>query len=628
MGGALLLGTFAPGVSAAGTAAPRVTIVVLPANTTVGDLAGIPGMSVGLMSAGIGQVPAAQTYLDISQGNRINRSLYGSGTPAPHFESVSPEVQRVDSQAWSTIVDRASGAPAELTPGLLVSTLEGAGVGVRTIRAAGSERLVAVDAAGQVRVDRACAAGCPGLTVTRGALADAAALAGRLNGDDLLIAFAKPPPEKDHELAIGIAGSGYHGQLSSESSHTDGLVLSTDIAPTVIDRFHVSVPGEVVGQMITSSGEPDAGALTDLERRLSEVGPRRHTVIGVNLMIWTALALLGAIVGRRRGLRIAIPILAATLAFAPALMLLAPAFDPSELAERLIVGVGAPALALLCVTLVGPWRALALGAAVSVGGYAVDVVTGSYLTTRSLMGPNPSLGVRFYGIGNELEAMVAALSVLGAGAALQAWAPRIERRRAAAVFALAGLVTVIAFAPGRFGADVGAAIDVPVGAAVAVAVCLGAKRGRALLILLVPFAALAALATIDLVTGGDSHLTRTVLQAGGLHSLGDVAERRLRLSAMSFSRYFGNPAFWITVAFVILGMVKRRTVQSWFSGSSYAWAGFAGAVAATLVGTVANDSGALLLMIGTAYVAMGAGVAWAQHDAQAGSGARAGPSVP
>jgi len=520
----------APAASAAAGAAPRVTIVVLPAATTVSDLARIPRMSIGLMSAGIGQVPAAQAYLDISQGNRINRSLYGSGTPAARFDAAGPRVERVDPGAWRRIVERASGAPAELTPGLLGGSLRRAGVAVQVSRAAGSERLIAVDGAGRVGVDNACPAACSGLTVTRGTLATARRLDRELGADDLLVVFARPPAEKDHELAIGIAGDGYAGQLSSGSTHTRGLVLGTDIAPTVLDRLHVAVPAAVAGQMITSSGGLDPGGLADLEQRLSEVGPRRHTVVGVNLMIWTALALLGAIVGRRRGLRIAIPALAATLAFAPALMLIAPVFDPSELAERLIVGAGAPALALLSVRLLGPWGALAVGAGVSVGGYAADVVTGSYLTTRSLMGPNPSLGVRFYGIGNELEAMVAALSMLGTGAALQAWAPRLDPRRAAMAFALVGLAAVIAFAPGRFGADVGAAIDLPVGAAVAVAVCVGATRARALLILAVPFVALAALATADLVTGGDSHLTRSVLQAGGLHNLGDVAQRRLRLS--------------------------------------------------------------------------------------------------
>ena len=38
-------------------------------------------MAVGLLSAGIGSVPAAQTWIDIGQGARLNESLYDEGLP-------------------------------------------------------------------------------------------------------------------------------------------------------------------------------------------------------------------------------------------------------------------------------------------------------------------------------------------------------------------------------------------------------------------------------------------------------------------------------------------------------------------------------------------------------------------
>ena len=41
-------------------------------------------------------------------------------------------------------------------------------------------------------------------------------------------------------------------------------------------------------------------------------------------------------------------------------------------------------------------------------------------------------------------------------------------------------------------------------------------------------------------------------------------------------------------------------------------AGLLGALAATAIGTLANDSGALLLEIGTAYLLVFAGYAWAE----------------
>src|SRR6266511_5786925 len=70
-----------------------VTVVVLPQDTTVRELASA-GLSPAVMSAGIGQVPAEQTYLDISQGNRIDDALYARSLPplpsfwlrVPHWE--------------------------------------------------------------------------------------------------------------------------------------------------------------------------------------------------------------------------------------------------------------------------------------------------------------------------------------------------------------------------------------------------------------------------------------------------------------------------------------------------------------------------------------------------------------
>ena len=93
-----------------------------------------------------------------------------------------------------------------------------------------------------------------------------------------------------------------------------------------------------------------------------------------------------------------------------------------------------------------------------------------------------------------------------------------------------------------------------------------------------------------------------MLDAGGLDELADVAERRLRLSANSFGRAITSP-------FLPLASCHRRGDPQPSSGCSpgsarfrRCRAAFIGAVAATVVGTLANDSGALLLEIGTGYL--------------------------
>jgi hypothetical protein len=590
-----------------------ITIAIVPKGTTPAQLGRVNGIGVGLMSAGIGRVPPGQTFLDIGQGARINPSLYDQSLPPIHTRATRPGGPvRIPPRIWEPVQRRAADAPADLVPGLLGSALAAGGVPVHASPSAGAATAIVVDERGGVPETDGCLhRGCPGVNLVTARLAQLAPMARALHGDDLLIAIERPPPAENRELAIGVAGAGLDGTLISDSTRMRGYVLSIDLAPTILERLGLAIPDEVSGEPIEAEGAADPTFVRRLEDRLAVIGPRRGPVIGTSLLIWVGLAALAGLVLRPRGLRAALPGLAVTVAYLPAVLLLTAALQPSELGERLIAGIGSPTLALVTLRLTSAYGALGIAGAVSVLGYAIDVIAGSRLTELSLMGPNPGGGLRFFGIGNELEATVAALVPIATGSALAAWAPRASPRGAALAFALTGLVAVAAFAPGRFGADVGAAIGIPVGAAVAVAFCLGGPRRRLLVVIAVPIGALAALAAVDLLLGGSAHLTRSVLRAGGLDQLGDVAERRLRLSAGSFSRYARTPLLWIATLAIAAGIAQRRRIETWFRGRRTAWAGFVGAAAATVAGTLANDSGALMLMIGTALCALTAGLAWA-----------------
>ena len=70
-------------------------------------------------------------------------------------------------------------------------------------------------------------------------------LAGELGPDDLLIAVAAGARADQELLPAGIAGPGYDGNLTSASTRTDGVVLTTDIAPTVLE--HLGTGGSTYG---------------------------------------------------------------------------------------------------------------------------------------------------------------------------------------------------------------------------------------------------------------------------------------------------------------------------------------------------------------------------------------------
>jgi hypothetical protein len=527
-----------------------------------------------LLSAGLGSVPAQQTYLDISQGNRVFDSLYDSKLPRGVGGGIcGPSYSR-------DVVERAESAPADIEPGLLAATLEEArkGCEVRSLDLRGLATLV------------------------KG-----------LRGKDLVIAIERAPPEKNRALAVGIAGRGFDGNLTSDSTRTDGYVLSTDIAPTILRRFGISVPSAMSGQAIRTEGAVDIAAVESLGRRMGAISERRGPVIGVGLLVWL-LALVLAIVLTRggRAARIAVRLTGLSIVYLPLLLLVGAALEAGQGVEQLVVIVGAPVLAGLTLGALPDYRALAVASGLVVLAYAVDVIVGSPLTSLSLLGPNPGLGVRFYGIGNELEALLGVLVVAGTGAGLAGFASRLPSGRCGAVFLATGLVFALVFAAGRFGADVGAAIVLPVGGAVAAAAVGARSRRAALLAIAAPLAVLALIAFADLVSGANAHLTRSVLDAGGLGDLANVAQRRLQLSAHSFERpivFLFLPLIALIALLAVLWRDRLRTLLEDFPAMR---AGLLGAVAATLVGTLANDSGALLLEIGTAYLLVFLAFAWAE----------------
>jgi hypothetical protein len=130
----------------------------------------------------------------------------------------------------------------------------------------------------------------------------------------------------------------------------------------------------------------------------------------------------------------------------------------------------------------------------------------------------------------------------------------------------------------------------------------------------VPFAALALLALGDLLSGANAHLTRSVLDAGGLGDLGDVAERRLRLSAHSLLRPLTFVFLPLVALLVALAVARRDRLSAWLDPYPLMRAGLVGAVVATVVGALANDSGALVLEIGAAYLLVFAGFAWTESE--------------
>jgi len=633
-------------------AAPRVLIVFLPGQikevpslgavgtapqgeakrTVTEQLADRSQLSIGLSSPVQGRYRAAQALLDITQGTRISLSSYDPELPPPML--LVPDQRGAYFRGWMAVETRAREAPAEVVPGLLAGSIGGgaayAGVDLQPQQNA----IAAADRAGRVeRLSIGPALSLPArvqalLSERQLVVADLAArdlavgqltqLLAERSSNELLIVMRSPPNKSSAQLLpVGIAGLGAPGTLTSSTTHLDGVIAGIDLLPTAFDWLDIPVPKAVSGQPVEVVPGRDAQQLLALKGRLQVVGQRRFPVLWALLGGWLILTLVAMLVADRRGMRWAMSCGALAIFWLPSILLLTAALAPSMLVEVVVVVFGSLLLGVGSDYLI-PWpRAPALPAFVAVGAYIVDLAFGSPLIIRSLIGPNPLFGSRFYGIGNELESALPAILLIGLGAL---WFGRGRSRQAAAIFAGCGLVLGVALGAAQLGADVGGVMTVAAGFGVAVLLMLpGRLSGKTIaLVVIAPLAALALLAAIDLLSGGDSHFTRTVLRADGSGAWWEIFVRRFELAGRGLIRGLMPVAALVAALTVALGIVRRERLLAPVNDDPGWRAGLAGAAAVGVFGALFNDSGPMLLLFAV-FIAL-CGVIYLRGDARLADG--------
>jgi hypothetical protein len=422
--------------------------------------------------------------------------------------------------------------------------------------------------------------------------------------DGFLYVVRSPYGDKLRLLPSAVAAPGIEGQLRSATTRRDGLIAATDVAPSVLEVLGIEVPDDMQGQSIEGRGKADASAVQRMYDRLAVVTARRgdalRWILGSFLVLLAALWLARGREGVQAGLRIGF----LGVLWLPGVALALAAIAPSRLVEAAALGAGALALGALTDRFVRWPAGPALPAAVVFVAHAVDLASGSTLIGGSIAGPNPAGGARFFGIGNELEALLCLSVLIGTGAALA----RVGgARRAPLAFGLTALVAAGILGAGRLGADVGAVITLGAGGAAAALASVPEPPSRRLVALAVavPVLAIGALILLDVVTGGGAHLTRSVLDSHGSGDLVDVVRRRFEGSLSSLDKPGWAAAFVIALTAVIWLAARRARVLAGVPRQLAA--GLIGAWFAVVIGAASNDSGPVILLIGALVLLLGAG---------------------
>ena len=326
----------------------------------------------------------------------------------------------------------------------------------------------------------------------RDADAEIAAITAELPaGTTLMVAGLGSTTLPPHLQAIVLSGPAYRsGQLDAPSTRQAGMVVLTDLTPTVLGWRGRPRPVGLPGSQITRAGR---GALAPTLHGLIgqdttvQVWMSTHEIffwiyVAVDLVVFIGIGLLfwGGQPDRRRR-RAALWRLAGTITGAvPAGSFLANLVPWWLMSHPAIWQYGltvAWTVAVSAIALAGPWRRDPFGppgavAAMTVLIVGLDVITGSRLQLGSPFGLSVLQGGRFYGIGGAgigLYAVCAVIAIAWAGNTLLRPArspapdphpPADGRGRALLAASAVALFAVIACGWPQFGAKVGGTIAI------------------------------------------------------------------------------------------------------------------------------------------------------------------------
>jgi hypothetical protein len=450
------------------------------------------------------------------------------------------------------------------------------------------------------------------------------------------------------------------GRLDSPSTKQPGLVQAQDLTVTLLSLSGLTVPDALGGAVLTttpaednSSARADARlhSLVDYDLASHEVHslvPPFFSIFAYGQLVIYLLVLLvwkgkiGSPATRSAVLRW-VRVVAVGAASVPASTFLAnllPWWRFSVPMLSIVAAVGVFVALITAMALLGPWGRSPVGpmaavSAVTMAVLAGDVVTGSRLQLSSLMGLQPVVAGRFYGMGNVTFALFATSALLLSTAAASVLVRAGRARVAGLVVGLICLLALVIDGAPFWGADGGGPPALLPGAAYLVLAVLGLAMTwkRALLLVAAVVAVFFGVALLDWTRppASRTHLGRflqSVLDGGAL----DIVVRK---GQQNLSILLGNAPLTLLVPtallFVIYVLARptswgSRALQRSFDSVPVLRSGLIAVVITLTIGFAVNDSGTAIPAVGaTMLVPLIVSVAaWVlQREARANATTRA-----
>ena len=391
-------------------------------------------------------------------------------------------------------------------------------------------------------------------------------------------------------------------QLLSGSTRRPGIVMNTDIAPTVVNFFGLQKTG-FSGRTITSAVSTDVFTkITNLNSAslftsVSRFPVLQTYVVILIILLLTAIAAITLNLRCMTRLRRYLRWLLMWMSTMPATLLILPIFTVYLLQVQslpvefmMIIAISGLFTFLLQKFSPNHLVAFAWASLLTVVLVTGDNILGSPLALYSTLSYDPLIGARFYGIGNEYMGVLIGSFIIGYTLLFEIFPQKGKLLKVLGIFMIAFICFDLVMP--QFGAKVGGALVAVLGLGYTYMLLLDKQiKVKQIAILFTVLAVvLGVMIFVDLSRPVEmqTHLARLIaaVQDKGFAAIWDIAQRKIamNLKLIRFTRW----TFVLITTLVCVGVFRFRNVLQNYPSLRK---GYIGTLVAGLVAFLFNDAG-------------------------------------
>lgn len=406
-----------------------------------------------------------------------------------------------------------------------------------------------------------------------------------------------------------IWGSGINkGVVTSGTTRREGLISNIDIAPTITTYFNGSNIN-FIGQPIMSNNKEMAfDFLKELSEDINSTSLTRNKILNIyNVIVIIAPLITLVFLFFRKQFKssyykifkgLLLSIIAIPLGF-----LLISIFDiKGYFSYYLIILLFVLILSIIMIRINGLLGLLVIASIITIT-ITLDLLTGANLIKSSVLGYDPIIGARYFGIGNEVLGVLLGTITILCGIYLDLF----KKHYYILVFLV--IIFLVVLHP-DFGANFGGSIAIIFTILMFLIRVFNIRITFRTIFSMMGLISLVLILVVVLdafISINPSHLGKTliiIIRDNPLYIF-EVISRKLSMNIRLISITIWSKTLYLSLIYILLNLlIFRDTVREFFNKNKCLTAGFISTMGGSLIGFLVNDSGIIMASLSIIYVTM------------------------